>query len=181
MQFTLHIYLPLLLSLIPLIHTTAPPTCVDPPTQDPPKLSDCEHVIRHIQRMLAETGNPLYTASRRTHSNVHCPILYWDHLPRSTCGVRLDMAEGREDATDDLRLSDVAYAANLIMRDCLTPGRRAVVTEGWMRAGKHDYVNVSVERLRQDVREGGRKGAFKPGDLGSMSENAIENDPSAHM
>ncbi|KAL8705520.1 MAG: hypothetical protein Q9225_008023 [Loekoesia sp. 1 TL-2023] len=161
MHLAMYSFIPFLPCLLLLTLSNASPTCADPPTENPPKLSDCDHVISHIQRQVAETGNPLYTASRRKASNIYVPIVYWDHLPESTCGVRLDMTTGKEDATDELRLSDIAYAAQFVMHDCLTPGNIAKLTEGWMRAGKNGFVNVTVEKLRWDLKAGERGGVLR--------------------
>ena len=150
-RFTLSI----LLCFLPLTLISAQPTCADPPTEDPPKLIDCIHVISHIQRLVAETGNPLYTASRREGSNIHMPNLFWDHIPDSSCGVRLDMIDTKQEALDYMHLSDVAYAAQKIMEKCISPESAVRTSEGWMTAGRYGLVNVTVERLHWDVTGGG--------------------------
>jgi len=96
---------------------------------------------------MAETGNPLYTASRRPNANFHLPNTFWDHLTGSTCGVRLDMVEGKGESTDEVRLSDIAYTTLKVVKACL---ERERATEGWMRAGRYGFVNVTVERLHWD-------------------------------
>jgi len=125
------------------------PTCADHPAGLLPKLSDCHHVISWIERQIAETGNPLYTAARREHANFHLPNIFWDHLPESTCGVRLDMVEGKGQASDEVRLSDIAFATQKVVTKCLERERGF---EGWMRAGRWGFVNVTVERLHWDGR-----------------------------
>lgn len=161
MQLRIQTYLRFLLSLVPLAHSFTlgsinRPTCADPPLDNPPKLSDCEHVMIQIQQQMAESGNPLGTASRRTASNLYLPILYWDHLPESTCGIKIDMITGKEDASDEVRLSDIAYAAESVMSACLTPGNIPQLTEGWMRIGRRKYVNITVERLLWEPTNSGR-------------------------
>ena len=148
--------LPLLLCLFPFAHTADHANCADPSTQDPPKLSDCNQVISYIERQMAETGNPRFTASRHETSNIHLPNLFWDHLPASTCAVRLDMVTGREKGRDEIRLSDIAYAAQKIMDECLSPKSAPKATEGWMVAGRYGFVNITVERLHWDIRGSGR-------------------------
>ncbi|KAL8717430.1 MAG: hypothetical protein Q9181_008329 [Wetmoreana brouardii] len=156
--------LPILLFLLPLnLAVTIPrATCADPPPENPPKLSDCDHVISYLGRITRETGNPLYTASYREGSNIHLPNVFWDHLPKSTCGVKLDMVVGLEDASDALRLSDIAYAARTITDECLEkPGMLAAALEGralgWMIGGRNGFVNITVGRLHWEV-EPGREG-----------------------
>ena len=67
------------------------------------------------------------------------------------------MREGKEDMTDHVRLSDIAYAASWVLRECLTPGGRGggkEITEGWMLVGKWGGLNVTVVRREmEEVRE----------------------------
>ena len=156
MYFGFPVTLSLLLYLLPFAHTADHANCADPSTQDPPKLSDCKQVISYIERQIAETGNPLFTTSRRETSNIYLPKLFWDHIPLSTCAVRLDMVTGREKGSDVIRLSDIAYAAQKIMDKCLSPKSAPKPTEGWMIAGRYGFVNITVERLHLRFRGSGR-------------------------
>ncbi|KAL8698966.1 MAG: hypothetical protein Q9201_006280 [Fulgogasparrea decipioides] len=157
MHLPVRTYLPILLFLLPSnLAVTAPrATCAHPPSDNPPKFVDCEHVISYVGRMTKETGNPLYTASYRESSNIHLPNVFWDHLPKSTCGVKLDMVIGLEEASDELRLSEIAYAARTITDQCLEKSSTLAAalegrTVGWMRAGKNGFVNITVGRLHWD-------------------------------
>ena len=156
MYFGFPATLSLLLYLFPFAHTADHANCAHPSTQEPPKLYDCKQVISDIERRMVETGNPLFTASRRGSSNIHLPNLFWDHLPGSSCAVRLDMVTGREKGTDELRLSDIAYTAQKIMDECLSPKPAPRATGGWMIAGRHGFVNITVERLHWDFKGSGR-------------------------
>lgn len=146
-QLTLIFLLPFTL---PLTTPLNQPHCTNDPNEEAPKFSDCIDVISYVERQVSETGNRLFTASRRQGSNIHLPNLFWDHLPGSTCGVRLDMVIGREDSHDELRMSDIAFAGQKVMDACLSPGRQRRTTAGWMTAGKHGFVNITVEKLNWD-------------------------------
>lgn len=57
------------------------------------------------------------------------------------------MVEGKGEAGDQIRLSDIAFSTLKVVTKCL---EREKGTEGWMRAGRWGFVNVTVERLHWD-------------------------------
>lgn len=59
------------------------------------------------------------------------------------------MVDGKGQATDEVRLSEIAFAAQKIVIRCL---EREGGTEGWMTAGRSRFVNITVERLHWDGR-----------------------------
>ena len=126
----------------------AQPHCAEPRTRRPPKYTDCEQVIRLIEQKAMHTGDPLCTASRRYDADIRLPKSFNAAMFRNTCAVNLNMAEGREYSMDSLHLSDVAFVAQTILEECLTPRILAPATEGWMTTGRSGIINVTLQRSR---------------------------------
>ena len=87
------------------------------------------------------------TASRLHGFDMLLPTSFNSALTGNTCSVHLDMASGRETAVDTFYLSDVAFAAQLIMDECLTTRLLAPATTGWMSIGRFRIVNVTLAKL----------------------------------
>ena len=114
-------------SLATAFYNPRKPNCIEPAPRHLPKIKDCLPVMHQIIMQAAETHNRLFTVSRRASSNIHMPTTWWDHAPRSTCAIHLDMIDRRSDASDEMRLIDVLRTAEEIIIECLTPREH----EGW--------------------------------------------------
>lgn len=108
-------------ALATVFHNPRRPNCIEPAPRHLPKIEDCNRVIRQIREQAEETHNRLFTVSRRISSNIRMPTIWWDHTPRSTCAIHLDMIDRRSDASDEMRLIDVLRTAEEIIEECLTP------------------------------------------------------------
>lgn len=136
----------LLFLIAPLIF--AQPKCSEPPPKHPPIYSDCEQIIRLIEEKAIYTRDPLLIVSRTRRADIRLPIFYNAAVSGNTCAIGLDMVRGREDAAEVIRLSNVAYAAQSILEECLAPRLLAPATQGWMVTGRYAIVNVTLGRAR---------------------------------
>ena len=124
-------------------HARAPrPHCIIPAPPMLPKITDCLHIVRDIRLQNDEVHNRIFTVSRRRGSNIHLPNTWWDHVPHSTCAIHLDMADGRWDGHDELRLNDVLKTAEEVIEECLVPRS----TDRW---GGSEGVSSSTQLLHR--------------------------------
>ena len=125
--FSLFLVIHPIASLATAFYNPRRPNCIKPAPRHLPKIEDCNLVIRQIRAQAEETHNRLFTVSRRMSSNIRMPTTWWDHTPRSTCAIHLDMIDRRSDASDEMRLIDVLRTAEEIIEECLTSREY----EGW--------------------------------------------------
>ena len=164
--------LPLLLLYIS--PSQARPRCQHPIPKYLPEVSDCQHILDDIRKQARDTGNPLFTASRGHSSNMELPNLYWDHIPKSTCAVYIDLIESKFDSTDVLRLGDVLEAMLAIADECKLPDSNRQLNEGWDVTGRHKYINISIERLHWDTKTLGTAANFTIATRGRDNHTAVQ-------
>lgn len=124
----------------------AQPHCIEPTPRNIPRYSDCEAVIRLIEDEVAYTGDPLLTASRRPGTGLHLPKSFDDLIEGNRCAVDLDLFPGTTRNSDTLYLSDVAYAAQQILEECLARRILSPPTEGWYIVGRRRSIRVKLGR-----------------------------------
>ena len=123
----------------------AQPHCTEPPPIHRPLYSDCEQVIRLVEDRATYTDDPLSIASRRRGAGIRLPRSFNAVMLGNTCAVGIDMIQGSEHAGDQIRLSGVAYAAQAVLEECLSPRIWSPATHGWI-IGKYGLVNVTLGR-----------------------------------
>ena len=150
------------------------PRCQNPVPRDLPKITDCNHIIRDIHQQAEESGNPHFTASRRHTANMNLPNLYWDHIPKSTCAIYIDMIESQAESTDTLTLRDVITAIDDIIVVCSFPDHGWQLNEGWDIIGNHKWINVSIERLHWDTKPSGGRANLTVAWLGQENGTNVQ-------
>lgn len=105
-----------------------------------------------IEDRATYTKDPHSMASKRRGAGIRLAKSFNAAMRGNTCAVGIDMIHSSEHVGDQIRLSGVAYVAQAVLKECLSPRIFSPATHGWMIIGRYGLVNVTFGRAPLTVK-----------------------------